>query len=119
MKKLLISFIFAAISCLAADITGTWKGTAEGPNGKIERTFVFKVDGNRLTGETTSEMMGKSTIEDGKIENDSLTFSININFQGQQMKLKYQGKVAEKQMKLHVETDDGSFATDYIAERVP
>ena len=29
-----------------------WKGTAEGPNGPIERTFTFKVDGGKLTGET-------------------------------------------------------------------
>jgi len=43
----------------AADIAGTWKATAEGPNGAIERTFVFKVDGTKLTGETTSTMLGQ------------------------------------------------------------
>jgi hypothetical protein len=62
-----IAALFAFSAC-AADVSGTWKGTADTPNGKSERTFVFKVDGNKVTGETTSQMMGKSTIMDGKLE---------------------------------------------------
>ncbi len=49
------------------------EGTAVG-NGPIEETFTFKVDGTKLTGETASQMLGKSTITDGKIEGDNITF---------------------------------------------
>ena len=82
------------------DISGTWKASAEGPNGTMERTFVFKVDGNKLTGETTSSMLGKSTITDGKVDGDNLSFSIKVNFQGNDMVLTYKGKVTGDTMKL-------------------
>ena len=67
MKRLLFALtVFAAAAC-AADLAGTWKGTAEGPQGSLQRTFTFHVDGTKLTGETSSEMLGKSVINDGKI----------------------------------------------------
>ena len=68
MKWLLILMAVFALTVSAADVSGTWKGTAETPNGTIERTFVFKVDGDKLTGETTSQIMGKSAVIDGKID---------------------------------------------------
>ena len=60
MKRLLAVIALLALPALAADVTGTWKATAEGPNGTMERTFVLKVDGNKLTGETTSSMLNPS-----------------------------------------------------------
>jgi len=69
----------ASSTASAADISGNWKGAAETPNGTIERTFAFKVDGHKLTGETTSSMMGKSTIADGKVDGDTVTFTITGN----------------------------------------
>lgn len=118
MKKLLLLLTIAAGSAFGADITGTWKGTAESPNGTIERTFVFKVDGAKLTGETVSEMIGKSTLEEGKVDGDNLSFTITAKFQGDEMKLKYQGKVTGNEMKLHVESADGGFSIDYNAKKV-
>jgi len=90
---MLLMALFAA-AAMAADIAGTWKATAEGPNGTMERTFVFKVDGQKLTGETTSTMLGKSTIANGKVDGDKLEFTITADFQGTELKLSYQGKVA-------------------------
>lgn len=119
MKKLFTIFLLAALSGFSADVTGNWKGTAEGPNGKMERTFSFKVEGSKLTGETSSEMLGKSTIQDGKVDGDSLSFSVHVNFQGQDVKILYRGKVSGKQLKLNVQSEDGSFSTDYVAERIP
>jgi hypothetical protein len=100
MKLLLILIALFAVSASAADATGNWKATAESQNGTIERTFTFKVDGTKLTGETSSEMMGKSTITDGKIEGDNLSFTIKVKFQDQDMTLNYKGKVSGDTMKL-------------------
>jgi hypothetical protein len=102
----ILAATFAA-AALAADISGTWKGTAEGQGGAMERTFVFKVDGTKLTGETTSEMMGKSVIADGKIDGDNISFTITANFQGNDMKLTYKGKVTGDTIKLSVEFPGG------------
>ena len=90
---------FAAIAS-AADINGTWKGTAENQGQQIQRTFTFKVDGAKLTGETNSEMIGKSTLNEGKVDGDNISFSITANFGGNEMKITYKGKVAGDTIKL-------------------
>jgi len=104
MKSLLVLFgLLAAVVASAADVSGTWKATAEGPNGSMERTFVFKVDGNKLTGKTTSSMLGESTINDGKVDGDKITFTIKVNFGGEDMNLNYKGTVTGDTMKLTVD----------------
>jgi hypothetical protein len=118
MRLLLAFFTLFALAASAADISGTWKGTAETPNGTVERTFVFKVDGTKLTGETTSQMFGKSVINDGKVEGDDVSFNITIKFQDNEMKANYKGKVSGDMIKFHVEAADGGFSVDYVAKRV-
>jgi hypothetical protein len=103
MKRLLVLLALlglAAVAVLAADIAGTWKGTADGPNGSMERTFVFKVDGSKLRGETTSSMLGKSEITDGKVDGDNVSFSISASYQGNDMKINYKGKAKGNDMDL-------------------
>jgi hypothetical protein len=117
MKWLLMLMAAFAITASAADITGTWKGTAETAVGKLERTFVFKVDGAKLTGETTSNMFGKSTITDGKIDGDNLSFVITINVQGNDMKANYKGKVAGDEIKLTVEIEGTDQTVEYTVKR--
>jgi len=106
--------IFAA-AAMAADISGTWKGTADNQGGTIERTFVFKVDGSKLTGETTSEMMGKSVITDGKIDGDNITFVEQIDFNGNDLRIVYTGKIDGDQIKFTRQV--GDFATEEIVAR--
>jgi hypothetical protein len=103
MKWLVILAATFAAAASAADISGTWRGSAQNQGGTIERTFVFKVDGNKLTGETTSEMMGKSPITDGKIDGDNVSFTITAKFQDNEMKMNYKGKVSGDTIKLTVD----------------
>ncbi len=108
MKWLLVLMAVFAITASAADITGNWKATADMGNGPMERTFTFKQDGAKLTGETESQMMGKSAITDGKVEGDSVTFTITLNFGDQPMKLNYKGKiVSAENIKFTVESPMG------------
>ncbi len=120
MRRLFILMALSAIAAFAADITGTWKATAEGPNGTMERTFVFKQDGAKLTGETSSEMMGKSTITDGKVEGDAVTFTITVHFQDNEMKLTYKGKVTGNEIKFTVEIPamPGGQTIEWLAKKV-
>src|SRR5215471_20530754 len=94
MKILFALLTVFALTALAADISGKWKATAEGPQGQMERTFTFKVDGNKVTGESTSNMMGKSAISDGKIEGDTVSFVLTGKFGDQEVKLNYKGKIS-------------------------
>jgi len=117
MKRLLFLLAAVALAAFAADVSGTWKGTADTPNGKTERTFVFKVAGDKLTGETSSDMLGKSTIENGKVDGDNITFTITVKYQDMELKLNYSGKISGDEIKLHVESDAG-ISADYTAKRV-
>src|SRR5262245_36312215 len=109
MNRLLLALAISAVAAFAADITGNWKATAEGPNGSMERTFTFKQDGTKLTGETTSSMLGKSTIKDGKVEGETVAFSITADFQGQSMTINYKGKINGNEIKLTSEAAGNTF----------
>jgi hypothetical protein len=108
MKLLLILMAVFALTASAADVSGKWNGTAEGPQGAIQRTFTFHQDGSKLTGETNSEFTGKSVITDGKVEGDAISFSITANIQGNEMKLTYKGKIAGDTIKLNSNFGDNS-----------
>lgn len=97
--KLLFPLLLA-FSAFAADVSGNWKATANGPNGTLERTFTFKVDGSKLTGETNSPFTGKSEIKDGKVDGENVAFSITANFQGNEILIKYSGKATANSFKL-------------------
>jgi len=119
MRRLLALLTIWACAALAADISGNWKATAEGPNGSMERTFTFKVEGNKVTGETTSSMLGKSTITDGKIEGDTVTFSITADFGGNEMKIDYKGKIGDDQIKFtSTAAAAGGQSIEWLAKRV-
>lgn len=118
MKWLLALAAVCALTLSAADISGTWKGTAESPMGKVNRTFSFKQDGNKLTGETTSDVMGKSTIENGTVEGDTVDFDLTINAQGNDVKVHYTGKISNDDIQFHVEVPGQDYKIDYTAHRV-
>ena len=118
MRRILILLAIFAFSALAADVNGTWKATADFGGQTMERTFVFKVDGNKLTGETTSSMMGKSEITDGKVDGDDLSFTITVKFQDNEMKLSYKGKVNGKEIKFTVDNPQGGQTIEWNAKKV-
>ncbi len=116
MKRMLMMLMAMALSAVAADVTGKWKATAEGPQGAMERTFMLKVDGEKLTGVTESSFAGKSEIKAGKIKGDALSFTIDINLQGNAMSVQYKGTVVSKdELKLTAVVGDNSI--DWVAKR--
>ena len=118
MKWLWILMAVCALTASAADISGNWKGTAETQNGTIERTFVFKVDGHKLTGESSSNMFGKSTIEDGKVDGDDVSFSLTVSLGGSDNKVNYKGKIVDPDtINFKVEVAAFNQSIDFVAKR--
>ena len=116
-RRLLILIAAICATAFASDISGNWKATAEGPNGNMERTFTFKVDGNKVTGETTSSLLGKSTITDGKIEGDTVTFTITAKLQDNEMKLTYKGKITDNEIVFESSAGGEGQAIEWHAKR--
>ena len=114
--RLLGLLAVGAIAGFAADVSGTWHGK-QTPSGSAERTFVFKQDGTKITGETSSKMLGTSAIEDGTIEDDTISFTINAKFMGQGVKLFFKGKVSGNELKINMRNDNGKLNVDFAAKK--
>ena len=59
----------------AQDITGNWKGLA---NGQFEINYSFKVDGEKLTGSSKGPDGTDAPISNGVIKDKDLSFTIDI-----------------------------------------
>ena len=119
MKRMLLTLMACSLAAFAADVSGNWRATADGPNGALERTFALKVDGTKLTGETVSAFTGKSTIEDGKIDGDNVTFTIKAKIQDNDVILSYKGKVISKdEIKFTSQIGDTGQSIEWLAKRV-
>ena len=82
-----------------ADPAGTWTWTVPGRNGGPDRTnsLVLKMDDAKLTGKLTSPgrdgQKMETAIADGKVDGDTISFTIVREFNGNSMTNKYSGKI--------------------------
>jgi hypothetical protein len=71
----------SALICFAAfaELSGKWKGILKMSDGnELPLTYVFKVDGEKLSGSVISER-GEIPLTDGKITGNDFKFNIAIN----------------------------------------
>lgn len=81
-RKLLITTallcFFGAAFAFIADVNGKWTGKISAPDGnEYPLNYTFKMDGDKLTGSGTSPQ-GEMPIGDGKLKNDSLSFTVDV-----------------------------------------
>lgn len=93
---LLLVFCIAA---LAAEVDGKWTGQVQGQQGAMDITFVFKAEGEKLTGTLTNQF-GEVAIQEGTIKGEALAFKVTREFNGNKFTLKYTGKLAGDEIKL-------------------
>jgi len=94
-------FVLAALTLAwAADVSGKWVAQVPGRDGQTRETTInLKADGNNLTG-TISGRQGDNPIADGKIDGDNISFTVKVNFGGNERKFIYKGKVAGDEIKF-------------------
>ena len=99
------------------DISGAWKGAFDFNGNSMPVTFNFQSKGATLTG--TVEGMGPAPVDihDGKIDGETVTFSINVDYQGQTYTLTYTGKIAAAQIDFSFGTSDGSWGSTISAKK--
>ena len=108
-----------SLSALAADITGIWKTEFDTQIGLQKYTFTLKQDGSNLAGRADAEIAGQkhqSTLKEGKVEGDSVSFLETLNFQGNDLQIRYTGKISGHEMKLTRQV--GDFATEELVAKL-
>jgi hypothetical protein len=99
--KLLLALLgLFAMTALAADVTGKWTAQVPGRNGTQENTFTLKQDGANLTGTVSGGRGGDVQITDGKVEGDTVTFTVVRNFNGNEIKQRFKGTVSGSEIKF-------------------
>lgn len=106
-----------AAAAVAVDVNGNWAGSFDFNGTSMPVTFKLKSGGGAVTG--TVEGMGPAPIEikDGKIDGDTVTFTINVDYQGQTYMLAYKGKVQAGQINFDFGTSDGSWGSTVNAKK--
>ena len=69
-------------------INGKWIGLVSGPQGEMELTFTFKVNGDTLTG-TDSSSLGVIELTNGIVDGNDFSFDIDLNGMKISHKCKY------------------------------
>jgi hypothetical protein len=114
MLSLALAFVVAA-----ADVSGQWQAQIPGRNGTVDTTFTFKTAGEQLTG-TMENQWGERPISSGKISGDDLSFTVEIEFNGNRMTFLYKGKLAGSEIKFNRERKGGDLGpanVDFVAKR--
>jgi hypothetical protein len=103
----LLATVAARTAFAATDINGTWAGDLSDPNGNsFTLTYVFKVDGARLTGTVQGPQGDPISLDNGKIDGDKISFDVNVNG----TMFNNEGTInADDTIKLSSKTTDGSF----------
>jgi hypothetical protein len=78
---------------LAADPTGTWKWSVERNGQTFESTLKLKLEGSSLTGVYVGRQ-NETPIEEGKFENDTVSFKVTREFGGNKVVIAYEGKLS-------------------------
>jgi len=95
------------VSAAAAGVDGKWTAQVPGRQGNTqETTFNLKADGDKLTG-TVSSRRGDVQISDGKVDGDNVSFVTVTEFNGNQIKILYKGKVSGDEIKFTREREGG------------
>jgi alpha-L-arabinofuranosidase len=105
----------------AADVTGTWKCDFDSQIGHQFYTFTFKQDGAKLTGKASSEIgerKRETELRDGKVESGTVAFVEMLNFQDNEIRIIYAGKLSANGSEIKFVREVGEFAKeDIVAKR--
>jgi len=102
------------------DIAGQWRAEFESPRGHQKYLFTFQTYGEKLTGKAAAEIgeqKRETELTDGKIAGDTVSFVEIANFQGNEIRIRYTGKVSASEIAFTREVGDRG-ATEFKATRV-
>ena len=97
-----------SIAAWAADITGTWVGSAAGGGGDFTLTYTFKQDGDKLSGTVTSPQGGEPMpLINCKIDGDKIEFAVKVDMGGNAATFGSKGTVKGNEISVTTTNDAG------------
>jgi hypothetical protein len=117
IHALVVGCLLVASTAFAADVDGTWAGTLATPMGDVPITFVFKADGDKLTGHMIGMDNAEIPIVDGKVEGDRISYVVRLDFGGMPFEMIYKGVVAPTEIKLEATVFDMPF--ELVVRKAP
>jgi enterochelin esterase-like enzyme len=113
-------WVAALTAAQAADVSGQWRAEFDTQIGPQKYLYTFQLNEGKLTGKATAEVGGQKReveLKDPKLAGDTLTFAETFKFQDNEVRIEYNGKVSENEIKLTRKV--GDFATEeLVAKRV-
>jgi hypothetical protein len=117
MRRAVLAFLMTlatATAAFAADPTGKWVGNVETPNGALELTYDFKVEGQTLTG-TVSSPMGSLPLNKGKVAGDVFTYEVTI----EATTITHEGKLNAAGDAITIKATGDWGTSEYVVKKAP
>jgi hypothetical protein len=101
------------------DATGTWKWTVERNGQTFEPVLKLKQDGEKLTGTISGRNGNETEIENGKVKDGEVSFTVTRTFGDNKIVQKYHGKLSGDSIKgkIEFERDGEAQSRDWEAKR--
>ncbi len=116
--RVFVSMALLAVIAFAGDVTGKWTAAVPGRDGQTrDVTYTLKADGATLTGTTTGRGGQEVQLTDGKIEDDTVSFKIKMEIQGNSVVQNYTGKMVGDEIKFITQTREGGQPREFTAKR--
>lgn len=103
VRVIVLGLLLVAAPAAAADVDRRWSGMVESPMGPVPITFVFKADGDTLTGQMILADFGDIKLDSGKVEGDKISFVANMDFGGMAFQMTFKGVVSGAEIKLDLD----------------
>jgi len=110
-------FFLAAVVAAAfqSGVAGKWTAAIDTPVGMQNYTYVFQVDGEKLTG-TAKSQFSESAITEGTVKGDTISFVENMKYEDMALRVVYTGKISGDEIKFNRQV--GEFGgEDFVAKR--
>ena len=102
-RALMVGILLLAAPAFAADVDVRWTGSMSTPMGEVPVTFVFKAEGETLTGALIGMDGVDVPIANGKIDGNKIAYTVTVDFGGMTLELIYRGVVSATEINLDME----------------
>jgi len=115
----MLALIAISLSVTGADISGKWSAEFETQIGVQKYVFTLDQDGENLSGKANSEIgetKNETELVEGKVDGNTVSFAEMLTFQGNEIRITYQGKVEGNEIKFTRKV--GDFATEELVAKL-